>query len=178
MTFKTNSATRLCRVVIVAIFALSARTDALLVAAESKELGASSTRYLRAHKPSWDYVPEARAFDVNIPVISKLVEKVSKKPKNEDEVLQLFMKMKLPYQHTKLLENPQFQKWASAVTKGYKKNFQSAQRAMAPTLAAQYGDEALAKMIVSAETMAAKLEETQLQNWLGTKKLQMPCFGL
>ncbi|EGZ07914.1 hypothetical protein PHYSODRAFT_526370 [Phytophthora sojae] len=82
----------------------------------------------------------------------------------------------LPYQHTKLLENPQFQKWTTAVTKGYKKNSEAAGRSMASTLASQYGDEALAKMIVEAknvpstENIPAKLEEGLTKNRLSQRK--------
>ncbi|EGZ07892.1 hypothetical protein PHYSODRAFT_377957, partial [Phytophthora sojae] len=104
-------------------------------------------------------------------LVSKITEKLSAKPKKEEEVLQLFIKMKLVNQKTNILENPQFQKWTSAVTNGYKDS-QAADMAGAATLAKQYGDEALAKMLVEAKqvpstgTVAAKLEEAQANNWL------------
>ncbi|KAE9143638.1 hypothetical protein PF006_g11351 [Phytophthora fragariae] len=96
---------------------------------------------------------------------------MSKKPKNQEEVFQLFSKMKLVHEKSNLFENPQFLKWTGAVTKGYKDSL-AADMAIALTLAGQRGDEALAKMIVEAKevsstkNVATRLEEAQIKNWL------------
>ncbi|KAE9024095.1 hypothetical protein PR001_g12752 [Phytophthora rubi] len=100
---------------------------------------------------------------------------MSKKPKNQEEVFQLFSKMKLVHEKSNLFENPQFLKWTSAVTKGYKDS-QAADMAIALTLARQRGDEALAKMIVEAKkvsstkNVATRLEEAQIKNWLSKEE--------
>ncbi|KAE8971297.1 hypothetical protein PR002_g26872 [Phytophthora rubi] len=84
--------------------------------------------------------------------------------------------MKLPTEKAKLLESPQFQKWTSAVLQGYNTNSEAADMAIASTLASQYGDKALAKMIVAAkqvpstENMAARLKGAQMKNWLSKEE--------
>ncbi|KAE9161134.1 hypothetical protein PF004_g30937, partial [Phytophthora fragariae] len=185
MTGKLNAIVRLYRVILATLAILLTFADALPVATDSKISVDShhacdaqsrydqTTRHLRAHKHTLD--DEERAFDVNIPVISKLAEKMSKKPKRQEEVFQLFSKMQLVHEKSNLFENPQFLKWTSAVTKGYKDS-QAADMAIALTLSRQHGDDALAKMVVEAkkvsitENLAVRLEEAQIKNWLRKKE--------
>ncbi|KAE8959335.1 hypothetical protein PR003_g31815 [Phytophthora rubi] len=184
MTGKFKAAVRLDGVILVALAILLTFADALPVTTDYKMISVQqtfqdnsrydqNTRHLRAHKHSLD--DEERAFGVNIPVISKLADKMSKNPKSEVEVFKLFAKMQLVNAKPNLFENPQFLKWTSAVTKGYKDS-QAADMAIAFTLARQHGDEGLAKMIVEAKKVsstkdvAARLEEAQMKNWLSKKE--------
>ncbi|KAE9064907.1 hypothetical protein PF007_g29031, partial [Phytophthora fragariae] len=100
-----------------------------------------NTRHLKARKHTLD--DEERG---NIPVISKLADKISKKPKSQEEVFKLFTKMQLVNEKANLFENPQFLKWTSAVTKGYKDS-QAADMAIALTLAGQRGGVSYVKKI-------------------------------
>ncbi|KAE9282480.1 hypothetical protein PF008_g27632, partial [Phytophthora fragariae] len=126
MTGKFKAAVCLHGVILVALAILLAFADALPVGTDSTKIGAQQTfqgnsrydqnpRHLRSHKHTLD--EEER---VNIPVISKLADKISKKPKSQEEVFKLFTKMQLVNEKANLFENPQFLKWTSAVTKGYK----------------------------------------------------------
>ncbi|KAE9170483.1 hypothetical protein PF004_g27860, partial [Phytophthora fragariae] len=181
MTGKFKAAVCLHGVILVALAILLAFADALPVGTDSTKIGAQQTfqgnsrydqnpRHLRSHKHTLD--EEER---VNIPVISKLADKISKKPKSQEEVFKLFTKMQLVNEKANLFENPQFLKWTSAVTKGYKDS-QAADMAITLTLSRQLGDDALAKMIIEAKTVsstenvAVRLEEAQIKNWLSKKE--------
>ncbi|EGZ07902.1 hypothetical protein PHYSODRAFT_288769 [Phytophthora sojae] len=180
------------RVTLVAIVILSTLVNALPAVMPSERDSASSsitpqraldlngqtTRHLRARRQTTD--GEDRAFDAKIPLISKLT---SKNPSSEEEVLQLFNKLKLFNQKTNLLETPQFQKWTTTVSKGYKTNSEAADMAIASTLSMQHGDDVLAKMTTEAKQLsstkdvAARLEEAQINNWLARKQPAGQVFG-
>ncbi|KAE8965875.1 hypothetical protein PF010_g28744 [Phytophthora fragariae] len=157
MTGKFNPTVRLHRVIFVALAILLAFANASPVTTDSKMISVrtrtvqqgfhdnshydQNTRHLKARKHTLD--DEERG---NIPVISKLADKISKKPKSQEEVFKLFTKMQLVNEKANLFENPQFLKWTSAVTKGYKDS-QAADMAIALTLAGQRGGVSYVKKI-------------------------------
>ncbi|KAJ8577802.1 hypothetical protein ON010_g1406 [Phytophthora cinnamomi] len=192
MTPQSIAAPRLHRIILVAVVTLLTSTGAFLITMDPKRIivsseapprafgvgvnGDESVRKLRSRTHASilevDEFLENRMLDFTVPSLSTVLRKFSRNPSNQDQVEQLFTKLKFSGSRSKLLGDPKFQTWARAVEKGYKRNSEAAEMAMASTLMKNYGDEDLAKLIMSAKEepstarMAAKLEEAQAKNWL------------
>lgn len=129
------------------------------------DLNDQTTRHLRARKHTSD--DEGRGFDVTIPHFKASVNEPEQRRGSAAALSQAETRQR----KGQLFENPQFQKWTSAVTKGYKTNSEAAEMAIASTLAMQLGEDVLAKMVMEAKLVAStkgvdvKLEEAQLHYW-------------
>ncbi|KAE8885285.1 hypothetical protein PF003_g30649 [Phytophthora fragariae] len=167
MTTQSTSAARLHRVLLVAVVTLMASAGALVVATDSKGVLVNSetshygfgaheakrrlrSRIQPATHEANDF--ENRGFDFSI---SGIINKLSKNPSNQFEAENLFVKLNLAGEGSKLFESPQFQTWSTRVVKGYKQNSEAAEVAIAATLTRRLGDDALAKLIVEAQDVAS-----------------------
>ncbi|KAE8988760.1 hypothetical protein PR002_g21661 [Phytophthora rubi] len=96
----------------------------------------------------------------------------------------LFTQLKLHETTFDLFKGPNFQTWVKSVTKSYTKTPDAANAVIVSTIAARYGDEALARMLVAAKEasttrrFATQLEEVQLANWLASKQTADDVFKL
>ncbi|EGZ17295.1 hypothetical protein PHYSODRAFT_285907 [Phytophthora sojae] len=117
---------------------------------------------------------EERLFE-NIP---KLMEKL--KPDKQKAANKYFAKLKLGKPTFNLFDDPAFQKFERFMAKSYKKTPDAVDAAMLSTLTTQYGDEAVAQMLVAARssTLATKLEGVQFSNWIRQEKTADDVFKL
>lgn len=118
---------------------------------------------------------EDRAFDVSAKITTWFKQKKTDK---------LFDKFKVGSIKSDVLESSQFKLWADAVSKANRKNPEAGELLMASTLTARYGDDGLAKFLISAknvyglEATTQKLEKAQLTNWLAKGKTADDVFKL
>ncbi|EGZ15345.1 hypothetical protein PHYSODRAFT_504760, partial [Phytophthora sojae] len=128
---------------------------------------------------------EERVLDVKS-ALSKFAGKMSKHPKNEEEVFQRFVQLGLLNEKSNLFESPLFQNWASSVAKGFKTNSTGAERAIAAALmrVRSDNDANLTTMFIGAEKsadtkdLAVKLEQAHMSDWLRNERSADEVFKL
>ncbi|KAL3659369.1 hypothetical protein V7S43_015640 [Phytophthora oleae] len=133
-------------------------------------IDATTNRLLRTH-----YTDEERAFGLNLlpggKKISSIItdKKLSKYLKSNQEIDDVFTKLKLNTAGEKLFENPKFLAWAQYVDDFNQKH--QAQNSMLPTLVRQYGGDDLSIMLEKAKQadktygVALRLQGEQMKLW-------------
>ncbi|OWZ04791.1 Avirulence (Avh) protein [Phytophthora megakarya] len=137
--------------------------------------GASTDRFLRTHDETED--GEERGFSIkSIPVVEKAYNYLSTKRlanylKNDKDVDDVFIKLKLNSPNKNIFENPAFLKWTQYVDDLNQKNLNKKPKLMIQTLSKYYDDIQLssmldaAKKVDSTRAVAVRLQGEQLKMW-------------
>ncbi|ETK79059.1 hypothetical protein L915_15053, partial [Phytophthora nicotianae] len=111
--------------------------------------------------------------------LQKLAESAKTKLTSKPTIDQSFKQFKVHKVKSNVFESKQFQAWAKSVAKATKNNQDAADTAMLATLATHYGDETLAsiidaaKLATSTKSMATRLENMQIKQWMDDGDAQL-----
>ncbi|KAL4117374.1 hypothetical protein PRIC2_011365 [Phytophthora ramorum] len=180
---------RLCQLLLVgcsilagstsAVAASNARSSALMKTARSTTLGGNEIRYQRFLRTqhSGDNDGEERGFDVSklkkfqtwlLPKTS--LEKLDDWLEKGKPAKEVFDRLQLTKFGDKLLDNPAFIAWVKYAD-DLSAKYPGKAASTIPTLTAEYGDEALFKMLEAAmkapstQSLATKLRADQIEHW-------------
>ncbi|OWZ12381.1 Avirulence (Avh) protein [Phytophthora megakarya] len=171
--------------ILLSIAIVTASTNASLLVEDSLNVpslpalrvqtGASTNRFLRIHDELED--GEERGFSIkSIPGVEQASNYLSNKRladylKNDKDVDDVFIKLKLNSPNKNVFENPAFLKWTQYVDDLNQKNLNKKPKLMIQTLSKYYDDIQLSSMLEAAKkvdstrAVATKLQAEQMKIW-------------